>query len=338
MLKKTIFVLTFFLPVFFAGTGMAAAEEIDKNFHQSFNVKAGDSLSLRFGDGNVRLIRWEENTIDVKVRYRADIDHVGISLGRNRDFEVEFRQTANTVYVIGKEPSSASIGFYNKRVYEYVYEIRSPDYVALELDGDDGDVEIENWAAEIECRLDDGDIRLRNISGERTQIWGEDGNVEIAGLSGDLNIEVDDGDIGLTDCDMKSCRVRSEDGKIMISRSKGSYDIVADDGDIIMEKIEAGGLNIRTADGDVEVDLLAAETLAADIKTDDGNIDMALGKGLSVSFYVSAEDADSIRIDSDHVENFREDKHTKSGSIAGGTGRLRIQTADGDVTIRERLE
>jgi hypothetical protein len=321
----------------FAGIGTGTAEEIDKSFHQRFDVKEGDALSLRFGDGDVRLIPWEENTIDVKVRYRADIDHVGIGLGGNRDFDVEFRQTANTVYVIGKEPSGAAIGFYSKRVYEYVYEIHSPDYVALELDGDDGDVDIENWAAEIECRLDDGDVRLRNIAGERTQIWGEDGDLEITRLSGELNIQVDDGDINLTECDMKSCRVRSEDGDITIRQSKGHYDLSADDGDIVLERVEAGGLSITTADGDVEVDLLAAEALDADIRTDDGNIDLALGKGLPVSFYASANDADSIRVEADHIENLTENKHTKSGSINGGTGRLRIQTADGDVTIRERL-
>jgi DUF4097 and DUF4098 domain-containing protein YvlB len=337
MAKKTLAILTFSFLAFFAGLGTVAAEEINKEFHQSFDVKKGDSLSLRFGDGNVQLIPWEKNIIDVKVRYRADIYHVGIRLARNQDFGVEFRQTANTVYVVGKEPSSAAIGFYNKKVYEYVYEIHSPDYVALELDGDDGNVDIENWAAEIDCRIDDGDIHLRNIVGGKTQIWGEDGNLEIAHLSGDLTIEVDDGDVNLTACDMKNCRVGSEDGNITISQSKGSYDLIADDGDIVMKKIEAKGLNINTADGDVDVDLLAAETLDADIKTDDGNINIDLEKRSSVSFYVSANDADSIRIEIDNIENSKEDKYTKSGSINGGTGRLKIQTADGDVTIKERL-
>lgn len=299
-MKKQLGVLTFSFLVFFAGLGTVSAEEINKDFHQSFDVKEGDSLCLRFGDGNVQLIPWEKNIIDVKVRYRADIYLVGIRLGRTQDFGVEFRQTAKTVYVTGKEASSATIGFYNKRVYEYIYEIHSPDYIALNLEGDDGNVDIKNWAAEIECRIDDGDVNL-------------------------------------TECDMESCRVEGEDGKITISQSKGSYDLIADDGDIVMKKIEANGLNISTADGDVEVDLLAGERLDADIKTDDGNINIDLEKRLSVSFYVSANDADSIRIAFDNKEDYKKDKHIKSGSINGGTGRLKIQTADGDVTIKERL-
>jgi DUF4097 and DUF4098 domain-containing protein YvlB len=321
---------------FFAGLGTISAEEITKDFHQSFDVKAGDSLCLRFGDGDVRLIPWEKNIIDVNVRYRADIDLVGIRLNKKQDFDVEFRQTANTVYVTGKEPGTASIGFFNKRVYEYVYEIRSPDYIALDLEGDDGDVEIGNWAARIDCRIEDGDIHLSNIRGAQTAIRGEDGEIEIDNLSGDLAIDVEDGDVNLTACEMPSCRVESEDGGITISQSKGSYDLIVDDGDVVMKKIEAKGLNISSEDGDIEVELLAGEPLNADIKTDDGDINIDLEKQFSVTFFVSANDSDSIRIGFDNIEGYKKDKQTKSGSLNGGTGRLRIQTADGDVKIKER--
>ncbi len=326
----------FLFLVFFTGLGTAAAEEINKDFHQSFDVKEGDSLSLRFGDGDVKIIPWEKNIIDVNVRYRADIDTVGIRLGRKQDFDVEFRQTANTVHVTGKEASTATIGYHNKRIYEYIYEIHSPDYIRLDLDGDDGDVEIENWAAEIECRLDDGDIRLRNIAGEKTAIWGEDGDVEIENLNGDLTIEVDDGDVTLLTCDMERCRVDGEDGEVTIRQSKGSFNISVDDGDVVMEKIEAQGLSVTAEDGDIEVDLLAGGMLDADIRTDDGDINIDLEKGFSVSFHVSADDADHIRLELDDIEEYREDEHIKSGSINGGNGRLKIRTADGNVTIIEQ--
>jgi DUF4097 and DUF4098 domain-containing protein YvlB len=336
MTKKPFYVLMFSSLIFFAGLGTVAAKEINKDFHQSFNVKRGDSLRLRFGDGNVQLIPWEKDIIDVKVRYWADIDVVGIRLGRRHDFDVEFSQTANSVYVTGKEVSGATIGFQNERVHEYVYEIHAPDYITLDLNGDDGDVNIENWSAEIECRIDDGDILMRNIVGGEISIWGEDGDVEINNLSGDLTIELDDGDVNLTSCYMGRCRVEGEDGKITISQSKGSFDINVDDGDIVMEKIEAKGLNISTEDGDVEADLLAADTLDADIKTGDGDISIDLEEGFSVSFYVSADDADSIRIELDNIESYKEDHHIKSGSINGGNGRLKIRTIDGNVTIREK--
>jgi len=335
MTKKfsSVFVLSFL--IFITGFGSAAAKEIDKEFHKSFDVKEGDSLRLRHGDGNVQLIPWEKNIIDVKVRYRADIDVVGIRLGRKHDFDVEFRQTANTVYVTGKEASSASIGYQNKNVYEYVYEIHSPDYIQLDLDGDDGNVNIESWKAEIECRIDDGDIKLRNIAGEKTAIWGEDGNVEIDSLAGDLTIKVDDGDVILNACETTRCRLEAEDGDIIISRSKGSFDIVVDDGNVALKQTEANRLDIRAEDGDIDLDLIAVEMFEADIKTDDGDVTVDLEKGFSTSFYASADDADYIRIELDDIEDYKEDRLSKSGSIHGGKGRMIIRTADGNITIKE---
>jgi DUF4097 and DUF4098 domain-containing protein YvlB len=337
MTKKILPVLILAFFVFSASVGTVSAKEINKDFHQSFDVKRGDSLRLRYGDGNVRLTPWDKDIIDVKVRYRADIDAVGIRLGSKNDFNVEFRQTGNTVYVTGKETSSGTIGFYNKKQYEYVYEIHSPDYIQLDLDGVDGDVNISDWAAEIDCRIDDGDITMRNINGDKTTIRGEDGDVEIDNLSGDLTIELDDGDIFLAACEMPQCRLEANDGDIEISESKGSFDISVDDGNVTMRQITAAGLIIRANDGDIELDLLAGEALDADIRTDDGDVTVDLEKGFSLSFHASADDVDYIRIDLDDIQNFREDRVSKSGRIGGGNGRLKIETADGDITIKENF-
>jgi DUF4097 and DUF4098 domain-containing protein YvlB len=334
MTKKLSSILILSLLIFSTHVGTALAKEINKDFHQSFDVKEGDTLRLKHGDGNVQLTPWDKDIIDVKVRYRADIDAVGIRLGSKDDFNVEFRQTGNTVYVTGKETSRGTIGFYNKKQYEYIYEIHSPDYIKLDLDGDDGNVDISGWTAEIDCRIDDGNITLRNISGEKTTIRGEDGDIEIDNFTGDLTIELDDGDVFLTACDMPRCRLRTEDGDIEISESKGSFDITVDDGNVTMRQITARGLIMRSEDGDIDLDLLADETLDADIRTDDGNVTVSLEKGFSLSFHVSADDVDYIRIDLDDIENYREDDHSKSGRIGGGNGRLKIRTADGDITIK----
>jgi DUF4097 and DUF4098 domain-containing protein YvlB len=336
MARKSLYALTLSFFLFFCGLGLVAAEEINKNFHQSFNVKEGDSLCLRFGDGDVTIAPWEKDVIDVSVRYRADIDVAGIRLGGRNDFDVEFRQSGNTVYVTAKEPSSGAIGFYNKKVYEYVYEIHSPGTVHLDLEGDDGDVTIENWGAEVECRVDDGDIHLKNIAGGRTDVRTDDGDVTIDKLSGNLTIALDDGNITLTACDLESCRVDGEDGEVTVRQSKGSFDITVDDGNVIMERIEARGLHISAAEGDIEVDLLSGPALDAEFKTEDGDIEIDLEKGFSVSFHVSADETDNIRLDMIGTENYKEDRYSKSGSINGGNGRLRVRTDEGDVTIREK--
>jgi DUF4097 and DUF4098 domain-containing protein YvlB len=334
MTHKLSFVLILFMFIFSASTGPAAAKEINKDFHKSFNVKSGDKLRLKHGDGNVKVIPWEKDIIDVKVRYRADIDAVGIRLGSRDDFVVEFRQTGNTVYVTGKETSRGTIGFYNKKTYEYIYEIHSPNYIQLDLEGDDGDVEISGWATEIDCLIDDGDIKMRDINGEKITVRGEDGDIEIDELSGDLTIEVDDGDVYLTGCDMPRCRLEANDGDIEIDVAEGTFDIALDDGNLTMRQIAATGLIIRADDGDIDVELLEGERLDADIRTDDGDVTVELEKGFSLSFHASADDVDYIRVDLDYVEDLREDEQSKSGRLGEGEGRLKIRTADGDITIK----
>ncbi len=336
MIKKFSSALTLSLLVFITGFELAAAEEINREFHQKFDVKRGDSLRLRHGDGDVRLIPWENDVIDVQVRYRADSDVFGIRLGRRHDFDVEFKQTANTVYVTGKEASSATIGYQNINVYEYIYEIHSPDYIKLDLEGDDGNVDIESWRAEIKCRIDDGDIHMRNIGGGKTTIWGEDGNIEIDNLTGDITIKMDDGDLLLDGCDTRNCRLEAEDGDITISLSKGTFDIVVDDGDVSVEQTEANVLDIRAEDGDIDLDLLAVEKFEADIKTDDGDVTVELEEGFSTSFYLSADDGDYIRMELDDIQDYKEDRFGKSGSIHGGKGRMKIRTADGNITIKQK--
>jgi hypothetical protein len=334
MMKKLSFALIFSLLIFSAHVGTASAKDINKDFHQTFDVKQGDTLRLRHGDGNVRLTPWDKDIIDVKVRYRADIDAVGIRLGSKDDFNVEFRQSGDTVYVTGKETSRGTIGFYHKKRYEYIYDIHSPDYIRLDFDGDDGNVEIADWAAEIDCLIDDGDITLRNINGDKTSIRGEDGDIEIENLAGDLMIEVDDGDVYLSGCETQQCRLEANDGDIEISKSQGSFDITVDDGNVTMRQVAAAGLILRAEDGDIDLDLLAGLKLDADIRTDDGDVHVDLEKGCSLTFHASADDADYIRIDLDDIEDYREDRVSKSGRIKEGNGRLKIRTSDGDITIR----
>jgi len=336
MTKRTIGFLALPIFLFFCTSLGAGAEEIDKKFHKSFPVKTGDALSLRFGDGNVTITPWDKDLLDVTVRYWADINLVGVRLGGRDAFDVEFRQSGDTVYVIGKEPSGAALGFYNERVHEYFYEIHSPRTLRLDLEGDDGDLSIEDWAAEIGIRFDDGDVRLKDIAGGRTVLRGEDGDVKIEKLSGDLEVSLDDGDLTLVACDFRSCRVESEDGDVTVRQSGGSFDITVDDGNVVLERTKAQELKINTADGDIEVDLLAGPTLDGELRTDDGDIRIDFEKGFSVSFHVSADEADYIQVDLNEIEGYKEDRQTKSGSIHGGTGRLRVQTSDGDVTISEK--
>lgn len=330
---KKFMLAVLFIVILILFIGSAAAKEINKHFHQTFDVKQGGVLHLSHGDGDVTIIPWNEDKIDVEVNYRADIDKVGI--GREHNFDVEFSQRGSSVYVTEKERYAFTIGYIDVKRYEYIYEIKAPNYIRLDLKGDDGDVNIEGWREEIECRLDDGDLVLKDIDASRTRIWGEDGTTEIEKFKGELSISVDDGDICLSRCVMPECKLDMEDGNIQVQNSSGSFDITSDDGDVIIDQTRAEKLYIRANCADIDLNLLVSDTLNADIKTDDGPVRVNLERGFSTSFYTYSYNG-RIRIELENIENFEDELHSKSGEINGGKGRIRIRTSDGNITIGEK--
>ncbi|MCK4410155.1 MAG: hypothetical protein KAW67_08720, partial [Candidatus Eisenbacteria sp.] len=56
---------------------VASAREIDKDFHKTFDVSEGVVLRLDYDDGDVTITPWDQDVIDVVVRYHADVKAIG---------------------------------------------------------------------------------------------------------------------------------------------------------------------------------------------------------------------------------------------------------------------
>jgi DUF4097 and DUF4098 domain-containing protein YvlB len=313
-------------------TGSAGAREIKKDFHESFDVEKGAILHLRHGDGDVTITPWDKDVLDVEVRYRAEAKTFGV--GGKHQFSVEFKETGSVIHVIGKETSSSSIGFHHFKLHEYTYTIRAPEYLELNLDGDDGDVDIEDWQGKIECTLEDGDIDLRNIISGETNIDLEDGDLRIDGLEGNLSVDGEDGDVVLRDAETQQCRIRLEDGDLTIRRSEGDFEIDVSDGEIDLDRVRAGMLELSAEDGDVELDLLKVDRIDLDIRAYDGDVTVDLEPGMSAAFSIDTHDG-RIRTDLPGARDLEKGRDQVSGEIGSGEGRIHIRTVDGDVTLRE---
>lgn len=292
----------------------ASAEKVDRQFHQAFDVQEGTKLVLHHGDGEVAITPWEKSTIDVEVIYRASIKKAGS--GSVRDFEVEFEQSGDTVRVIGKEPSVSvvrGLSYHWKR--EYSYTVKAPPWIVLELDGQDGNVSIKDWGADIALELSDGDI-------------------EIDGLQGDFRIEGQDGDIQIRDCETTRGSIRTSDGDVTLERCAGSIEVDGSDGRLTLSQIRGEKLDIRTSDGDVELDLLASDGLDLTIRSGDGSVAVGLDPALSVTFTIQTHDGD-VRLSGIEATGLQRDERRTSGRIGDGQGTIQITTGDGDVVLRQ---
>ena len=322
----------FFLLVASSVPAPAASRSIDKHFHQRFAVAAGARLALDHGDGDVEIVPWTENAIEVDVVYKAEITRLGP--GHDTDFSVTFDQKGDTVRVEGHEPGGVVIGMLRIHATQYRYRIQAPPWVVLSLDGDDGDVALHGWRAGMSLTLDDGALELEDVRGQAT-IRTEDGDVRISRFTGRLSIEADDGDVTIRQAECPSLRVEVEDSQVLIDQGRGRFTVESDDGDVDLRRIRAGRIEVTTADGDVRLELAAADgVLDVEAETDDGDIDVTLAAGIGLRFNVRMDDG-RVDVDLPGAEVDRRD-HRVVGRVGDAAGDLRITTADGDVTIREQ--
>ncbi len=309
-----------------------AAETVERDFHRTFDVASGHRLHLEHGDGDVTIEAWEQDKLDVQVRYRAEYTRIGV--GSKIDFDVECRQTGTVVHVVGRESGSWSIGFFSQREIEHSYTIRAPSYLDLDLEGEDGDVEISGWQGEITIRGEDGDVDLAGIRSPRTDVSVEDGDIVIDGLTGELTVTTEDGDLRVSDCTIADGRFRLEDGNATLTRCAGSARFELVDGDLVLESFRPEGVSIRTVDGDVDLDFLPSVGMDVEVRTGDGDVTVELERGTSARLTIDTGDG-PIRLDLPEAVDVREGRSRATAQLGAGEGRLRIETGDGRVVVRE---
>jgi hypothetical protein len=311
----------------------AGAATIDRDYHETFDVGEGVRLDLRHGDGDVIITSWDKDVIDVRVRYFAEVKRIGFA--DEPDFFVEFDQSEGVVRVVGREEIGSGMVFFQSiKEHEYTYTISAPSYVRLELNGDDGDVVIQGWRADIDCVLDDGDVDLDDIANAATRIAFEDGDVSIERLEGELILSGDDGDVELSGCRVAPARIAIQDGDVTANGCEGEFRVSVDDGDVRLDDLASARVEITGEDGDIRVGLTGSELENLEISTDDGDITLTLPPGLSYAFVITKDDGD-VSVDVPNVDEFDQREHAVSGRVRGGGGRVHLNTMDGNVVLEE---
>ena len=310
----------------------AGAREITENVDETFAVKKGWTLRLRHGDGDVTLIPWEKDSVEVNVYYHAEIKGWGDD--SDRDFKVEFREKNGVLEITGKETGEGFMGFHVFILKEYSYTIHAPSYLELDFQGDDGNVELEKWKGPVEITLDDGELSMYNCEPGRTKIRAADGDIVIDGISGTFDLIGDDLRLDINRGSFEDCRIQMADGDIWIRDSEGDFDIEVEDGDTELRRIGTNLMDLKSEDGDFDIELLKTDVLDLEIRTEDGDVDLGLQRGISASFTIDVDDG-RIRTDLPSAVKIQEGDAWLSGKLGSGSGKIRIRTYDGSVMIRE---
>lgn len=307
---------------------IAHAGKIDADYHESFAVEPGARLELIHGDGDVTIVPWGEDRIQIDVEFHLDYSRFG--LGKDPKFDVSFEQSGDTIRVEEHWSGAVVIGGFSMRERIYTYEIKAPEWVALELRGEDGDVSIEDWAAPIRVRSDDGDVRLERIDADVRAAL-EDGDLSIRGYSGKLDFASDDGDLLLDGCDGIELIGKLEDGDVEAESCDGRFDLRTDDGDIeLAGRID--GARLATSDGGVALELAPGSRGEIDVESDEGGISIRIADGVGVEFDLTARDG-SIRFDHPEITIGDTREGRAAGSVGGGGLRLRARSGEGSIRL-----
>ncbi len=310
----------------------AAGGEIVRDFNESFDVERGWALRLRHGDGDVTITPWDRDVVEITVHYHAE--RKGLGDDSKLDFTVKFEEKNGVIEVTGRESKSGFMGLQIFILEEYTYTISAPRYLELDLQGDDGDIDVEKWSGRIEIRLDDGEISLYGCEPKKTRIRTGDGNISLDGHSGSIDIIGDDGRLDINRGKFSDCRIQLDDGDIRARDSEGDFYIEVDDGDTELLRIKTKVIDLKSQDGDFDIELLKTGKLDLEIKTDDGDIDLSLQSGISALFTIDVDDG-RIRTDLPSAKDVQKGNHWMSGKLGDGNGRIRIRTTDGSVMLRE---
>lgn len=306
------------------------AKEYQEDFNHVFQVEKGTTIMLKNGDGNVNITTWDRDEVKVDVIY-----HINSKSSRDDDsenFDMEFRQSGDRVYIIAHERRNTTFGFFSIQYIDYRYEITVPSYVKFDIDSDDGDVNIENITGNIECKFDDGDCVLKNISNDFTDIKTKDGDVNINYLKGELSVRADDGTTTLENLEVSEGEISASDGRIGIRDSQGNFFVDSDDGDISLVNIAGEKLNVKTQDGDVNVLFTGKGEVEVAINTNDGSVDVEFDNPVSAQFTLETDDG-RIHFDVNDAKIDRQSKRYVTGDIGKGDGRIRVRTNDGSITL-----
>ncbi|MCU0639674.1 MAG: DUF4097 domain-containing protein [Candidatus Krumholzibacteria bacterium] len=313
-----------------AASPSARCAEIRRDYHESFRVESGSILRLVNGDGDVTVRKWDRDVIDIEVHYLAEYKSFGSG---ERDFTVEFGQDDRVVEVEGREKSGATVGFLIFDVKEYTYTIKAPDYVILDITGDDGSVDVEDWKGDVEIDFEDGDILLTGGRSADTRIRSGDGEIEVENHEGNIDIEVEDGPISIRGSRTPRCVISGGDGEVVVRDSEGDFGIETDDGNIDLYRVKAGRIDILTSDGGVDIELHNTDTIDMDVRTADGDVMARFAEGLGAVFTIDT-DGGVIRTDLPSAVNLQKGENWLSGRLPGGRGNIRIRTENGAVTLK----
>jgi DUF4097 and DUF4098 domain-containing protein YvlB len=186
-------------------------------------------------------------------------------------------------------------------------------------------------------RIDDHESRI-DVTGlaGKLQIDSHEGPITVAEQRGEIAIDSHESPISITD-QAGDVRLDTHEGHIELRRITGRLSVDTHDGDLTAEEMD-GGFRFEAHDGSARVSFA---TLSDDVFADtyDGDVTITLPAGTGFDLDTDFDDDVDLRSDFDLrsiriVDDEDDDEVNYRGDVNGGGPEIRLESHDGDVTLR----
>lgn len=273
-----------------------------EDFHFSFPLTAGGSVTVDNANGSVEIVGWDKNSIDIDgTKYASSED-------RLRQIKIDVEPSANSVS-IRTVPPMPRMGNYGAR-----YVIHVPHKV-----------ELQNVVSS------NGAIRVEAIEG-RARLKTSNGTIRAFALLGSLDARTSNGSIELTDVSGDTS-VHTSNGSVKADVKKGNFEATTSNGSITARLLETDSRPVRleSSNGHIDLSMDAAREVHADTSNSSIVVRMPANAGATVRAHTSNA---PITTDFDvSVHGGLLSKHRLEGNIGSGGPLLDLGTSNGSIKI-----
>ncbi len=278
-----------------------SSDRFREDFHYSYPLSAGGTVTLSNSNGSVEIVGWDKNTIDIEgTKYAGTED-------RMRELKIEVTPSPNSVS-IRTVTGTQRWGNYGAR-----YVIHVPRRA-----------ELQNIATS------NGAIKIETIEG-RAVLKTSNGTIKAYGLQGSLDARTSNGSVDLSDV-VGDTSVHTSNGSIKADVKKGNFDASTSNGSITAHLVDSDSRPVRleSTNGHIDVTMDKPRELHADTSNSSITVRMPANIGATVRAHTSNS---SITTDFDISAHGFLNKHRLEGNIGSGGPLLDLGTSNGAIRI-----
>ena len=269
---------------------VGAAVALGPSADTTVAIERGQSVSIENFTGRLVVRTWERQEVRFETEGRGE---ASVNVGRSSR-EVSFRAGRRW------------------RDRQLTYSVSMPAWAALDVKGDELDIEIEGLTGGLVARTVEGDIRIRNVAG----------GVVARTVEGVLEVEDTEGALELF----------SLDDDVWVSGTKGDLRVEAGDGDIHLSSIDSRDVQASTVDGDVDFEGVVRPDGRYEMTTHDGDITLAIDEGVSAAVSVSTFDGEFTTEFPVLLEGMRNSRELRF-TLGAGEATIVVRAFDGEVRL-----